>query len=103
MWLREGNVLPSQIVEMTPPSARRSWTLTLTVLLLLFLPLVLPTPCYNLAQQWIFPMVRTQLDRCDHNPICSIATDEARWAWLLVLGPSMLVAGASVLLGTQKW
>ena len=31
--------------------------------------------------------------------ICQAATDEARWAWLLVLGPSIFVAGVSVLLG----
>ena len=79
--------------------AGRSKKLTFAVVILLILPLVVPFPLYNLAQMWLFPIAREELQQCT-DFVCQAATDWERRAWLLVLGPSILAALLSILLGS---
>lgn len=74
--------------------------LTWTVIVLAILPLVLPWPFLGLAAVWIFPGVEPRLSQCSAAYLCQSAADWNRLGWLLVLGPSLLVALASIFLGT---
>lgn len=81
-----------------PRAAPRSRKLLVAVILLAILPLLLPFPFYGLAQQRIFPAAGEALQQCT-DFTCQAATDLEQRGWLLVLGPSFLVALASVLVG----
>jgi hypothetical protein len=86
-------------IETPLAPAGRSKKLTVAVVVLLLLPVVLLFPFYDLAQVWIFPMAAEELQQCT-DFICQAATDWERQAWLLVLGPSILAALLSILLGS---
>lgn len=75
--------------------AGRSQKLTKAVIWLAILPLVLPLPFYGIVYQWGAAHAPACLDFT-----CQALTDWERLVWLLVLGPSMLVAVTSILLGT---
>jgi len=70
-----------------------------SVIVLAILPLLLPVPFYGLAALWIFPGVEPRYLPCAAFT-CQAATDWNRLGWSLVLGPSLLVAVAALLLGT---
>lgn len=97
----EGTAISEPDTPQTAPhAAERSERLLVATFLLAILPLVLPFPFYSLAQQWIFPVAGVALQQCT-DFTCQAATDVERQAWLLVLGPSILVAMASILVGTM--
>ena len=81
-----------------PHAAERSEKLTKAVIWLAILPLVLPIPFYGIAHVQIGPMENEAWSHCGFD--CPGATYWERIFWLVVLGPSMLVAVASILLGT---
>jgi hypothetical protein len=80
-----------------PQGAARSRKLLIAVILLAILPLALPFPFSFLAGEWIMPTIAPQFQQC--LPYTCL-TDRERLEWLLFLGPSFLVAVASLLLGT---
>lgn len=79
-------------------TAARSWKLTAAVISLAILPLLLPFPFALIELKWIAPVVQAQWPHCGAD--CPPAIYWLRLGWLLVLGPSLLVALASLLLGT---
>jgi hypothetical protein len=97
---QDENTLPApQTTWVQLPATWQAWTLALAILVLALLPLILPFPLYDLAQQQFFPVIDAQLDQCVHDPICQVVTDEARRVWLLIYGPSILAAVIAFLLG----
>jgi hypothetical protein len=85
----------------TPRAPARSRTLTSAVILLAMLPMVLPFPFALIALQRIYPVFQEQLSQCvSLDCQGQIGTHWEHLGWLLVLGPSLLVAVASILLGT---
>lgn len=85
-------------------AAKRSRKLHVSVIALAILPLVLPFPFYGLAVLWIRPVIEEIYSGCASFD-CLNATYPVVTSWLdlwclLVLGPSLLVALASILLGT---
>ena len=85
--------------QATPTAGRRSRKLTAVVLILGLLPLVLPVPLVGLAHLWIAPVIAAKIQACA-SFYCPPADDWARLSYLVILGPSLLVAVASLLLGS---
>jgi hypothetical protein len=84
--------------QATPRAAARSWELTVTVIILTILPLLLPFPLYRLELLWIAPIDDAAWQQCGF--VCPAAQYVESLAYLLILGPSLLVAVAAVLVGT---
>ena len=82
-----------------PPAARRSKMLTVGVVTLLILPLVLPFPFNGLADLLFDPAGAAAWQACQSFD-CPAALNLSRLAVCFALGPSILVAVASILLGT---
>ena len=82
----------------TPPAVKTSWKLPVAVIVLALLPLVLPFPLHFISGQWLGPIDNAQWELCKSFG-CSPAGDTERLWALLSLGPSMLFALASILLG----
>lgn len=85
-------------------AATRSRKLHVSVIALAILPLLLPFPFYGLAVLWIRPVIEETYSGCASFD-CLNATYPVVTYWLelwclLVLGPSILVALASILFGT---
>ncbi len=72
--------------------------MTIVVVSLLILPLLLPWPLLLLEIQWIGPMIHEALLACA-SFYCPAATDLDQQGGQLVVGPSLLVASISLLLG----
>jgi hypothetical protein len=85
--------------QTAPPAGSGTRKLAVTVIVLAILPLLLPVPFYGLAALLIGPMDYAAWEQCASFN-CPTATYLERLAWLLVLGPSILVAGGAILLGT---
>jgi hypothetical protein len=68
------------------------------MLVLLLLPLVLPFPFWGVERLWIGPVIYEKMLACASFD-CPPAVDWDRLAWIVVLGPSLLMAVASILLG----
>lgn len=75
--------------------------MTAAVISLAILPLLLPFPFALVELKWLYPIFQEHLQQCASFD-CGITTetDWERLGWLLVLGPSLLVAVTSLLLGT---
>jgi hypothetical protein len=69
-----------------------------TATILLLLPLVLPFPFWGLERLVIAPMIQEQVLACAAFD-CPAAVDWDRLGWVVILGPSFLVAVVSMLLG----
>jgi hypothetical protein len=69
-----------------------------TATIFLLLPLVLPFPFWGLELLWIGPKLHEQVLACASFD-CPSAVYWDRLAWIVVLGPSLLVAVLSLLLG----
>ena len=80
------------------PVARDSRKLVATVITLVALPLLLPFPSAFLALKWILPVIVKEWSQCP--AYCPPSTDGERLEWLLILGPSMLLAAVSIIFGT---
>ena len=92
-------VMPEHAEPATPPPAvKTSWKLAVAVIVLALLPLVLPFPLHFISGQWLGPIDDAQWEQCKSFG-CSPAGDTERLWALLSLGPSMLFALASILLG----
>ena len=72
------------------PAATRSRTLTIAVRVLALLPLLLPLPLYLFELLWIGPLDHAAWEQC-RSFTCPAATHWEHLAWMLVLGPSLLV------------
>lgn len=72
--------------------------MTAAVISLAILPLLLPFPFALLTLKWIVPVIVPEWSQCPLN--CPPSTYGERLEWLLILGPSLLVAVTSLLLGT---
>ncbi|HEY7356757.1 MAG TPA: hypothetical protein VH590_09835 [Ktedonobacterales bacterium] len=91
-------------LDAQPPAslaAGRSRKLTAVVIALAILPLLLPFLFALVELRWIYPMLQEQVLQCAD----SMCMDQAetyweRVGWLVTLGPSFLIALASILLGT---
>lgn len=79
-------------------TAARSRKLLVAVIILAILPLLLPFPFALLTLKWIVPVIVPEWSQCSAH--CPPSTYGERLEWLLILGPSLLVAVASLLLGT---
>lgn len=91
--------MPEHAEPATPlPAVRRSRKLTAAVVILAILPLLLPFPFYLLNVVWIGPIINEKMLECVSFD-CSAALDLERLEVLLILGPSILAAVASLLLG----
>ncbi len=82
----------------TPHAAPRSRRITIAAILLVLLPLVLPFPFWGLERLWIGPVIEEKVLACASFD-CPAAVDWDRLAWIVVLGPSFLVAVGYMLLG----
>jgi hypothetical protein len=88
-------------LDAQPPTslaAGRSRKLIIALIVLAILPLLLPWPFLVIAREWIGPMEAKVWSHCGFD--CPGATYWERIFWLVVLGPSILVALASILFGT---
>ncbi len=91
--------MPEMKDEWAPTShVGRSWKLTVAAILLAILPPLLPFPLYGLEQLWIGPLDSAAWQQC-RAFYCPQAADLERLGAFLVLGPSLLVALALMLLG----
>jgi hypothetical protein len=88
----------AQTAQATPPATPGSRRLGAVVITLVLLPLVLPWPFMGLAHLWIGPEAAARWQECQSFD-CPAALDLDKLAAFLVLGPSMLVAMISLLLG----
>jgi hypothetical protein len=95
-------VSESSTLQVTPTTERRSRKLTVVVLLLAVLPLVLPPLLTGFVTLWLTPIIGAQIQACASLD-CPPAVDLDRLGSLLTLGPSLLVAVASLLLGSIGW
>jgi hypothetical protein len=84
--------------ETTLPAARHSKKLEVAVLILALLPIVLPIPFLGLNSLWIEPVYEAKLQACPLRD-CSDVLTLGRLSMILILGPSVLAALASILLG----
>lgn len=95
---REGNAMAELDAPQAAPLARvGTRKLIATVIVLALLPLVLPFPVALIALKWVLPAMVPEWLQCP--TYCPPSTDGDRLEWLLILGPSLLVAVASILLG----
>jgi hypothetical protein len=85
-------------LETPLPPARRSKKLVIIATTLAFLPLVLPVPFVGLARLWIEPVYEAKLQACPLRDCSDLLTLD-RLSMILILGPSVLAALASILLG----
>lgn len=83
--------------ETSLPPARRSKKLVIIATTLDILPLVLPAPFFGLDRLWIAPMYNANLQACPLRDCPVLKT--LHILETLILGPSILVALASILLG----
>src|SRR5579859_4612644 len=81
-----------------PEDAHKSWKLAAAVTILAILPLILPFPLWGLESLWIGPLDAAAWESC-RAFYCPAAAHWEHLAWMLVLGPSILVGAASILLG----
>lgn len=84
--------------EATPQAAPRSRKLAAAVMTLGILPALLPLPLYVWYLQWLAPVIQAHRLQCP-SFTCPAMHSWDSLGWLLVLGPEILVALASVLLG----
>lgn len=97
---REEEAMSAQAEPEVPlPAAHRSKTLTAVVVILLLLPLVLPVPFVGIARLWLEPMIQAKRQACASLD-CPAAFTLDQLSVLLILGPSLLVAVVTFLLGT---
>ena len=85
-------------LETPLPPVRRSKKLVAAVATLAFLPLVLPVPFLGLARLWLNPIIDAKMQACASLD-CPAAFTLDQLSVFLILGPSVLVAVASILLG----
>ena len=91
--------MPETKDEWAPTSHEgRSWKLTVAAILLVILPPLLPSPLYALEQLWIAPIASAARQQCE-SFYCQAAVEPERLGALLVFGPSVLFAVASVFFG----
>jgi hypothetical protein len=81
-----------------PEDARRSRKLAAAVTILAILPVILPFPLWGLESLWIGPLDAAAWESC-RAFYCPAAAHWETLATYLILGPSMLLAAASFLLG----
>lgn len=90
----------SEQIDPEPPrtAATRSRKLTGAVTALVILPVILPFPLWGLERLWIGPLDAAAWASC-RAFYCPAAANWETLGTYLVLGPSMLLAGALFLLG----
>ena len=81
-----------------PIAAPRSRRVTVAAIILLLLPPLLPFPFWGLANLWIGSTVEEKVLACASFD-CPAAVDWYRLTWLVILGPSFLVAVIFMLFG----
>lgn len=84
--------------EPARPTEKRSWKLAVAATALIILPLILPWPLWSLEYLWIGPLDHAAWQQCRSFYCPAAAHWETLGTWL-ILGPSMLLAAASFLLG----
>jgi uncharacterized membrane protein len=74
--------------------------LVAAVITLVAFPLLLPFPLAVVQLKWLYPMFQAQLSQCADLE-CQVQTETSweRLGWLLVLGPSMLIAAKAIIFG----
>jgi hypothetical protein len=72
--------------------------LIVAAILLVILPPLLPCPLYALEQLWIAPIASAAVQQCKAF-YCPAAVEPERLGTLLVFGPSVLIAVASIFFG----
>ncbi len=94
------NAVVPTMNEQTPasPAARSSWKLVIAAILLVILPPLLPFPLYLLEQLWIAPTASAAWEQCKAF-YCAAAVAPERLGALLVWGPSVFIAVASMFFG----
>ena len=81
-----------------PLAAPRSRRVTAAAITLVFLPLILPFPFWGVVRLWIGPVIEEKVLACASFD-CPAAVDWDRLAWIVILGPSFLVAVGYMLVG----
>lgn len=84
--------------EPARPTEKRSWKLAVAVAALTILPPILPFPLWSLERLWIGPLDAAAWEQC-RAFYCPAAAHWETLGTFLVLGPSMLLVTASILLG----
>lgn len=80
------------------PTANISRKLGITATTLIILPVILPWPLWGLENLWIGPLDYAAWQQC-RSFYCPAAAHWETLATYMILGPSMLLAAASFLLG----
>jgi hypothetical protein len=84
--------------EPAPPTTNISRKLGITAIALIILPVILPFPLWGLASLWIGPLDYAAWEQC-RSFYCPAAAHWESMEMFLTIGPSMLIAAASILLG----
>ena len=91
--------MPEQMEPEPPrPAATRSRKLGITVTILALLPVILPLPLWGIESLWIVPLAAAAWESC-RAFYCPAAEHWEHLEWILALGPSILIAVGSILLG----